>query len=138
YGRVPRPGEIAPSLVFAPATGVRPSVRAKVPVVEPAQDPGRGAHQRDGILVLAGPNVAAGRELGTVSLYDVTPTLLWTMGAGVPVEGDGRVLFEAFDEAYASSQPLHEVDGCDIEREEQADGEAEGEVTARLRALGYI
>jgi arylsulfatase A-like enzyme len=89
-------------------------------------------------VLLGGPNVAAGRDLGTVSLYDVTPTLMWAMGAGVPSDGDGRVLFEAFDEAYASSQPVREVDGGDIERDDDADADGQGEVTARLRALGYI
>ena len=138
YGRQPRPREIAPSLVFAPAAGVRPSVRAQTPVIERAGDPGRGAHQRDGMLLLSGPHVAAGRDLGTVSLYDVTPTLMWTMGAGIASDGDGRVLFEAFDEAYASSQPVNEVDGGDIERDDDADSDGQGEVTARLRALGYI
>jgi predicted AlkP superfamily phosphohydrolase/phosphomutase len=137
YGRTPRPGEIAPSLIFAPAAGVRPSVRAQTPPIERAADPGRGAHQRDGILLLAGPKVAAGRDLGTVSLYDVTPTLMWTMGAGIPADGDGRVLFEAFEEDYATAQPLHEVDGLDVEREDLESG-GESEVTARLRALGYI
>jgi hypothetical protein len=138
YGRQPRAREIAPALVFAPASGVRPSVRAQTPVIEPAGDPGRGAHQRDGILILGGPHVAAGRELGTISLYDVTPTLMWTMGAGIPADGDGRVLFEAFAEDYAAIQPLHEVDGGDIERSGDADAGGDGEVTARLRALGYI
>ena len=53
---------------------------------------------------------AGGRHLGRCSIYDIAPTLLWAMGAGIPADGDGRVLFEAFDELFATDQ-LREVDG---------------------------
>jgi hypothetical protein len=135
YGRpVPEGG---PTFLFAPATGVRPSTHVRTPAVERAPEAGRGAHQRDGIVLLGGPDVEH-RDLGVAALYDVTPTLMWSMGAGVLAEGDGRVLFEAFSDAFAASQEVREVQGGEIERVASGDEDAAGEVTARLRALGYI
>jgi predicted AlkP superfamily phosphohydrolase/phosphomutase len=132
YGRE-RPAD-APTLLFAPASGVRPSVAVRSPYCERAPEQGRGAHQRDGIVLLAGPNVEP-LDLGRVSLYDVTPTLMWAMEAGVARDGDGRVLYEAFSDELAGLE-LREVDGGDVVREQR--GGDDGEVTARLRALGYI
>jgi hypothetical protein len=135
YGRaVPAGG---PTLLFAPAVGVRPSVDAKTPVAERAPSDGRrGAHQRDGIVLLAGPHVVA-RDLGRVALYDVSPTLLWTMGAAIPTDIDGRILFEAFDDDYAATQEVREVESGEIVRDASTDAD-EGEVADRLRALGYL
>jgi predicted AlkP superfamily phosphohydrolase/phosphomutase len=135
YGR-PAPAG-APTFVFAPALGVRPSTHVRSPFVERAAEHGRGAHQRDGFVVLAGPHVRT-CDLGMATLYDVVPTLMWSAGSGVPADVDGRVLYEAFEQDFADSQELHEVQGGDVEREETGGGDGGGEVAARLRALGYI
>jgi predicted AlkP superfamily phosphohydrolase/phosphomutase len=128
---------LAPSLIFAPSPGVRPSIAVREPVVERAGERGRGAHQRDGIIVLAGPEIAA-RDLGRVSLYDVAPTLLWAMGAGIPAGVDGRVLFEAFRDDFAIRQEVREVEAEAGERYGTPREEASTEVERRLRALGYL
>jgi len=92
-----------------------------------------GTHTPDGILVLAGPGVRSGAELGAVQIVDIVPTLLAAWGLPVPEEADGRVLVEAF---------LHPP-----EERRLASGEAEGkswseegsqEVLDRLQALGYL
>ncbi len=134
YGSPARDG---PSLVFAPATGVRPSITVRQPVVENVRERGRGAHQRDGILLLAGPETVP-RDLGRVSLYDVTPTLLWAMGAPVLADTDGRVVFEAFQETFAASRELREVEATPAERRAVSAGAEGREVEERLRALGYL
>lgn len=77
-------------------------------------------------------------DLGTAALYDVTPTLMWATGAGVLAGADGRVLFEAYDDAFAAEQELREVEGGEIERVASGEEDGSHEVTARLRALGYI
>ena len=132
YGRA---DPLGPALLFAPTHGVRASAMIKDRVVDPARAPGRGCHQRDGILIVGGAHAVRG-DLGRCSIYDLTPTMLWVMAAGIPSDGDGRVLFEAFDELLAA-QPVHEVDGGWVE----ADGTSSGysdEVARRLKALGYI
>lgn len=133
YGR--RLG-FAPALLFAPALGVRPSATIKEDVVSGARAPGSGCHQRDGILMLAGTDVRAA-DLGRCSIYDLAPTLLWTMGCGIPEEIDGRILFEAYDQAFALKQPVRQVDGGWIEAG-AGSAAVPDEVARRLKALGYI
>ena len=133
YGRPAPPG--GPILLFAPANGVRPSTSVDGPPVRPVSGAGRGAHQRDGILMLHGDGVAPG-HLGRVSLYDVAPTIAWAMGSSVLEGSDGRVLFEAFD-PHAGERAVQYV-SLDAVRPEVESGEDEAAVSERLRALGYI
>jgi predicted AlkP superfamily phosphohydrolase/phosphomutase len=133
YGRESSPS--APTFVFAPTIGVRPSVRVSTPVVERVRAQGRGAHQRDGIVLLDGPGVQPG-ELAPTALYDLCPTLLWYMGAAVPADADGRVLFEAFTAEAADARELKET--ADVTRERDVDIAASTEVEQRLRDLGYL
>jgi predicted AlkP superfamily phosphohydrolase/phosphomutase len=133
YGFNPSPP--APTFVFAPATGVRPSVHIRSPVTERVPTHGRGAHQRDGIVLLDGPGIS-GTELGRVSLYDLCPTLLWYMDAAVPAGIDGRILFEAFTQETVESKEVRETQEVAPARQPGAvDSE---QVERRLRDLGYI
>lgn len=133
YGRTIGP---APTFLFEPAHGVRPSATLKESAVSAAKASGTGCHQRDGILMLAGPDVQAG-DLGRTAIYDVAPTLLWAMGAGIPTEIDGRVLFEAFNSGFSEGRPYREVeDGW--RNVGDASTAPSDEVTRRLKALGYI
>jgi predicted AlkP superfamily phosphohydrolase/phosphomutase len=133
YGRDIRPG--GPSLVFAPAVGVRPSVQISRPIVDRVPEEGRGAHQRDGIVLAAGGSVAAG-SVGRVSLYDLAPTILWLHDSAVPSGGDGRVLFEAFEEGSFDHREVREVDWEESNEAPAAEGDAR--VVDRLKALGYL
>lgn len=46
-------------------------------------------------LILHGPRVVVA-DLGQVSILDVAPTILWSLGLQVPSTWDGRILLEAF------------------------------------------
>jgi predicted AlkP superfamily phosphohydrolase/phosphomutase len=127
---------LQPSLLFSPAQGVQPSATVKDRLIDFPPHAGRGCHQRDGIVMIAGANTVAG-DIGRASIYDLAPTLLWSMGEAVPRDGDGRVLFEAFDAEFVDTHPLNEVDPLPVSGEELPTGDSV-EVTARLRALGYI
>ena len=133
YGRAA--GEFPPTLLFSPALGVRPSAALKSPEVFVRSSPGRGCHQRDGIMLLDGDGVVPG-DFGRASICDVAPTLLWTMEAGVAADGDGRVLYELFDQEFSSERLLREVEPI-TPQVETANGDSP-EVTRRLKALGYI
>ena len=132
YGRR---GPFGPSVLFSPAHGVRPSAMIKDSVVDPAQAPGRGCHQRDGILIVGGAHAVR-------AIWDAARSTTWRPRCSGRWEqasragGDGRVLFEAFDELLAT-QPVREVDGGWVEAEPQSSGYSD-EVARRLRALGYI
>jgi predicted AlkP superfamily phosphohydrolase/phosphomutase len=133
YGRPIDPS--GPTLLFAPAEGVRPSATIKERIVDLPRDDARGCHQRSGILLLAGPGVRTS-ELPTTSIMDVAPTLLWTMGEGVPADADGRPVFEAFEPTFVDARPVTETESAPL----SPDGvhEHSEEVARRLKALGYI
>ena len=133
YGH-PRP-EDGPAIVYAPAVGMRPSIAARTPVVSRAREVGRGAHQRDGMLLMGGAGVVR-TELDRPVLYDLCPTLLWAMDAPTPADADGRVLFEAFAPELAATRALDVVEAT-VERADDS-GERDSRVEDRLRALGYI
>jgi predicted AlkP superfamily phosphohydrolase/phosphomutase len=135
YGRA-RERELEPSLLFSPALGVRPSAALKHPILH-YPSTGRGCHQRDGIAILHGPTVAAGGVLDPMSICDMAPTLLWAMGAGVPINGDGRIVFEAFEPDFVTTQPVHELEASLVVLHEMAD-EDSSEINRRLKELGYI
>jgi predicted AlkP superfamily phosphohydrolase/phosphomutase len=135
YGAERTPG--APAILFAPTAGVRPSIAARTPFVTRVREPGRGAHQRDGIILLCGEGVAPG-DLDRPVLFDLCPTLLWAMNAPLPAEADGRVLFEAFTSEFAAGR---EPTFTDTRVAPDSDGGGALEdvvVEERLRALGYI
>ena len=133
YGRACA-GEHDPALLFSPALGVRPSAALKRPLVHHV-NAGRGCHQRDGILMLHGGPVATA-SLTPSSICDVAPTLLWAMGAGIPANGDGRIMFEAFQMAFAAVQSVSEVDERFVTQ--KMSDEDTTEINRRLKALGYI
>ena len=61
------------------------------------------------------------------------------MGSPVPLERDGRVLFELFDDAYVLEQELREVSAARTEDDANDEAtEESAELTRRLKALGYI
>ena len=133
YGRTDPTG---PTLLFSPALGVRPSALVRDDVVGAPVAPGGGWHQREGILLIDGPGVRQ-VELGVCSICDIAPTLLWAMGSKIVGGGDGRILFEAFEEMFANGRPVVETDAAAVHTG-NGYGEHSEEVARRLKALGYI
>lgn len=69
--------------------------------------PKQGMHHPEGVLLLWGPGIQAGRELEDVSNLDIAPTLLTLMGIPVPTIMKGRVLREAWGEP--AEEPVRSV-----------------------------
>lgn len=92
-----------------------------------------GTHTPDGVFVLAGPVIRTGRQLETVKIVDVMPTLLTAWGLPVPEEADGRVVSEAFT-TPATTQ--HAPSG--EQQPQPAAVEGTDDILDRLRALGYL
>lgn len=99
-----------------------------------------GDHRLEGILIARGPNIAKGARLTTPVVYDLLPTMMY--GAGLPTPGDldGRVIEQAFDEAYLTAHPWRvEQSSSDDAKENLALSQAEEElIEEKLRALGYL
>jgi hypothetical protein len=115
---------------------VRPSTGVELPAVRPVTRQGRGAHQRDGIVMINGPGVLPG-TIGRVSLYDIAPTLAWAMGSALLGGGDGRILYEAFEPAERTASPVGFVDPTRGAAGALPDPDDEV-VSERLKSLGYI
>jgi predicted AlkP superfamily phosphohydrolase/phosphomutase len=104
-----------------------------------------GTHRPEGILVMGGPAIRTGTELGECSLLDVAPTLLYSLGLPVPEDVEGRVVVEAFDPIEIRERPVRfaapRARGGSATSGSPSvafDAEAEAKMLQRLRALGYV
>ena len=103
-------------------------------------------HEREGILVAAGPGIRSGSRIEKASVLDVAPTLLRYLGAPVARDLDGGVLVDLFEPEWLEANPPPEVDsygeGGGARRLAEASAEfargVEEEQTRRLAALGYL
>jgi tetratricopeptide (TPR) repeat protein len=103
-------------------------------------------HDEDGVFILSGPGSRPGARLyRRATLFDIAPTLLYLLGLPTAEEMPGRVLTEAIDPALLTRVPLRAVRsyeplGAPRTLVAAAAGaeEAEAELLANLRALGYI
>ncbi len=106
-----------------------------------------GIHRRDGILVAAGPQLAArgAAEAPPADLIDIAPTALALLGLDVPAEMDGRVLVDvtrAGVRAERQGPPVRRGGSAEIDErtnEVQVYSERDEErIAQRLTDLGYM
>ncbi|HYV84632.1 MAG TPA: alkaline phosphatase family protein [Patescibacteria group bacterium] len=105
-------------------------------------------HDPEGIFLLSGPGARRGVRLAArPTLFDVAPTVLHLLG--LPAGGDmpGRVVTGALDEAFLSAHPPRVITSWETvggsrrtpsSAGDPAAREAEAELLASLRSLGYI
>ncbi|MCI0372168.1 MAG: hypothetical protein L0214_12555, partial [candidate division NC10 bacterium] len=105
-----------------------------------------GAHRPLGVFLARGPGIRKGERLAEISILDVAPILLYSLGLAVPGDLPGRVQEEIFEPATLDRRPVQfsspappvtarsggEVTGPVLGQEEEA------VLTERLRELGYI
>jgi hypothetical protein len=97
--KLPRPIDGESDCVF-PETGRRIKFRDLCAEKDPT--PKQGYHEQAGVLMMAGPGIAAGVELGECSTLDLAPTMLHLLGLPVPHYMSGRILEEALVEPLAA------------------------------------
>jgi tetratricopeptide (TPR) repeat protein len=105
-------------------------------------------HDREGIFLLSGPGARRGVRLSVrPTLFDIAPTILELVGLPASDEMPGRVIAEALDPAFLAQHPprripSYETVGTPLRRDPSANDpaarEAEAELLASLRSLGYI
>jgi predicted AlkP superfamily phosphohydrolase/phosphomutase len=100
----------------------------------------RGVHHPEGIIVVKGAGVRAGDHL-RASVLDITPTLLYMAGLGVPEGLEGGVVTEAFEDAALVKRPISMTSplssGGRDETSPYSD-EEEADIEEALRGLGYL
>jgi acyl carrier protein len=106
-----------------------------------------GTHRPEGIFLAVGPGIEPGRDDDPLSVMDVTPTILYSLGLPVPSDIEGRVTTEVFQKAFIQGRrvqagPPTEPPDPFADRKDTHEpalgAEAEAEMVERLKALGYI
>ena len=100
-----------------------------------------GTHQREGMMVFAGPGVKQGERLSGATIFDVTPTALVLAGFPVAEDMDGAVLTDALDETFLREHPVRRIptyEGPTLGKEEKGEEVTYDQVKGRLESLGYL
>lgn len=100
-----------------------------------------GNHSIDGIVLLRGPAFRRGARLEQAHLADITPTLLHLHGLAVGADMDGRVLEEAFTDAFREEHAIERIATWDELVEVTRGAAGPGDETAWRKyasELGYV
>lgn len=102
-----------------------------------------GTHHPDGIFLATGSGIASGELAEGLSLTDVAPLLLHSLGLTVPRDMEGAVPPDLFDASWLGAHPVRTKSPADAvlgpdPGEDELDVDAELAIFERLRALGYV
>ena len=104
-----------------------------------------GSHRAVGVFGAKGPGIRHGWNAGELSLLDIAPTVLHSLGVAVPEELQGRVPEEIYDEDFHRQRPVRKraARAAAAQKESAAavvtaTPEDEQAVLEHLRDLGYI
>jgi len=137
--------ELAPDLTLALRDGGLVSILASDAPIKPRPEPS-GTHRPEGVFMAAGPSVRQGVSLPQLSILDVAPMALYSLGLAIPTDLEGRVPTEALEPAALQARPVQMAASSELTVTEPSptlvgpvlDEEAEAEILKRLRALGYV
>lgn len=99
-----------------------------------------GFHRREGIFIARGPDIRTG-SFAPASIVDVTPTVLFLMGLGIPGNMDGQVMTDICTPSFLEHNPIHRfaVDSYPITVPSPGlTAGDEEKVLERLEELGYL
>ncbi len=136
---------LAPDLTLSLKDGGLVSILSADLPVKPRSEP-TGTHLPEGVIMARGPGIRQGITLPQLSILDVAPLLLYIMGLTIPQDMEGLMPEEVFEPHMLQQRPvrLGEPSKPVPHIEEKSnikllfDADAEAEMAARLRALGYI
>ncbi len=137
-------GDLAPDISIIPARGAVVSILPSDALVKerPAI---LGSHRWEGVFMAAGPALRSRADLGELSIVDVAPLLLYSLGLPIPGDLDGRLSADAFkDGELRERAPQFASMAAPAEQPEPVaehlslDPESEAIIVERLKALGYV
>lgn len=132
--------ELAPDLTVLMADGGMVSILNSEKTLKPRTEPA-GCHRLEGVFMAYGTGIKKGLVNSALSMTDVAPCLLYSMGLAVPEDFEGRMPSGVFDEAHLSANPLRtegRTNGMDEDGAKKEDSSESGVVMSQLRMLGYI
>ncbi len=107
-----------------------------------------GTHHPDGVFLGIGPGIRAGAEVGNLSILDVAPALLHSLGLEIPTQMEGAFPSSMYEPEYLEHDaprvaselvpaPAVNVTSDDVQND-NIDEESEAILMDRLRSLGYV
>ncbi len=135
----------APDLTLYLWDGGLVSILDSDAAVKPRATP-TGTHRPEGVFMARGTGIPSGLRTEEMSILDVAPTVLYSLGLPIPEDMEGKVPKELFVPACWEQRPPRIEAKADAAHSPTRgvgdrllfDAEAEAEMAARLRALGYI
>jgi predicted AlkP superfamily phosphohydrolase/phosphomutase len=104
-----------------------------------------GTHYPEGIFLARGPGIEQGVTLPPLSIVDVTPTLLHSLGLAIPSDFEGQFPTGLFtsswlqEHACRMGEPTRPLDAHAFQAGEPVyEAEEEAQILRRLKALGYL
>jgi predicted AlkP superfamily phosphohydrolase/phosphomutase len=147
------PGEAAacgPDLTLVLRDGGLVSILPADEIVQPRAQ-AAGTHRPLGIFAAQGPEIRPDCVLPELSILDIAPLLLYSLGVPIPDDLEGRVPVELYSAAYQARQAVALAHGAgngsdaftrrqDHPAADQRgyDDESQAAIVARMRALGYL
>jgi predicted AlkP superfamily phosphohydrolase/phosphomutase len=135
-------GDLAPDLFLVLEDGVAVSILRSDSLWRRRPQP-KGNHDWRGVFLAAGPGISAGAEIDELSIVDLAPLVLYSLGVPIPDDMEGRLPIEIFRPerlrreppvvAAAPPGPAHAGAA-----ETTYDPEEQATIVERLRALGYV
>jgi predicted AlkP superfamily phosphohydrolase/phosphomutase len=135
--------QMAPDLTLSIRDGGFVSILKSAVVLKPRPEV-VGTHRPQGIFMAKGPGIRQGLSLPALSITDVAPTLLYSLGLPVPRDLEGRVAEQIFESASLRDRPIRVGDPTRVPEafpeglDHQEDKEGEAQVLERLKNLGYV
>jgi predicted AlkP superfamily phosphohydrolase/phosphomutase len=108
-------------------------------VTEVSELSGTHDSSNNGILIAAGPDIAAGANLDGIGVHDVTPTVLYGLGLPVAENFVGRAWTELYGAEFRRQHPQRTIRAWAGSRQSavRASG-ADEKLIRELRSLGYL
>lgn len=135
--------ELAPDLTLELTDGGLVSILGSEAVVQPRPH-ATGTHRPYGIFAARGPRFRRGVRVPALSILNVAPLVLYSLGLPVPSGLDGELPFETLREGTLLAHPVRYADQAEetvphsVPAGPELSAEAEMEIMKRLRALGYV
>lgn len=134
----------APDLTLVMADFSFVSILNKTPVIVDRPQIA-GTHYPEGIFLAAGPGIKKGKRLKALSILDVAPSLLHSLGLEIPVDFEGHLPEELFESSYLESHPKRigpPTQSPDTYTAHSGNAskpeEVSEEIIQQLKALGYL
>jgi predicted AlkP superfamily phosphohydrolase/phosphomutase len=132
----------APDLTVTLRDGGFVSILRSDVLLEPRPEP-LGTHHPEGIFIASGDSIQKGLNIPNLSILDVAPTLLYSLGLPIPEDLEGRVITEILKPSLLKSRPVCISEPTKIpeqfpEHPQEEDAKDSEEILSRLKALGYV